>query len=577
MSFNSTLSNLETAENLETVLKLLSEVAPQNLNVQREVEKISKSTTTQIRQLTTRWESRKQPFWSEISLREQNSQYLAEQKQNTVIKQSLDLQLCDVEARNFIVKSSSVWRGFHLETGAYLPDPLIFEGSLDFARNFEPLVIVDRDSQAVNLIWSIQKLICKGEQMGLSQNLYVQLFLTFCKNFIPTAFQAVSRYSDDLDGLFTTMVSNVNSLHEVGKLRHSLSKLSRKPGETIAPVLFRLRSLYEMILAINFPSMTEAQIVLSADSYAGQAAKSLVSANTAELIDRYVQYNIQKNRPNTVLALSDLITKHETTSPSDKISSPKFLPEEKCKLDLNQFQAHNVQDLLVASTRFSHNGDRRDRHSSANKSLRNRSDSRNRYRTASKDRTFSSGHSRPSQRSNSDTRQRYSSRGRPDRRSISRQRDPRHNSRDYGYRSTSRDRGRHRSRDKHGHGSSAHKPHRTSGNTPVRSGSVNKGRYARPRSSTPRPQQVKCVRCGGPHQASSCPIYPFWDGPPCSRCNLLHSTKSHRDRSNSRDRHVGRDSDLYSIPDHKYRDSSSHRAQLANVQPAEYNNIFSKN
>ena len=193
MSFNSTLSNLRTAENLETVLKLLSEVAPQNLNVQREVEKISKSTTTQIRQLTTRWESRKQPVWSEISLREQNAKYLADQQQNNIIKQSLDLQLCDVETRNFIVKSSSVWRGFDLETGAYLPDPLIFEGSLDFSRNFEPLVIVDRDSQAVNLIWSIQKLICKGEQMGLSQQLYVQLFLTFCKNFIPTSFQAVSR------------------------------------------------------------------------------------------------------------------------------------------------------------------------------------------------------------------------------------------------------------------------------------------------------------------------------------------------------------------------------------------------
>lgn len=216
MSFNSTLSNLETAENLETVLKLLSEVAPQNLNVQREVEKISKSTTTQINQLTKRWESRKQPFWSEISLRELNSQYLAEQKQNTVIKQSLGLPLCDVEARNFIVKSNSVWRGFQLETGTYLSDPLVFEGSLDFARNFEPLVVVDRDSQAVNLIWSIQKLICKGEEMGLSNNLYVQLFLTFCKNFIPTSFQAVSRYSDNLDGLFTTMVSNVNSLHEVG-------------------------------------------------------------------------------------------------------------------------------------------------------------------------------------------------------------------------------------------------------------------------------------------------------------------------------------------------------------------------
>ena len=579
MSFNSTLSNLETAENLETVLKLLSEVAPQNLNVQREVEKISKNTTTQINQLTKRWESRKQPFWSEISLRELNSQYLAEQQRNNVIKQSLGLPLCDVESRNFIVKSNSVWRGFKLETGTYLEEPLVFEGSLDFARNFEPLVVVDRESQAVNLIWSIKKLICKGEEMGLSKNLYVQLFLTFAKNFLPTSFQAVSRYSDNLDGLFTCMVSNVNQLHEVGKLRHSLSKLSRKPGEGIAPVLFRLRSLYEMILAINFPSMTEDQIVLSADSYSGQAAKCLVSANTADLIDRFVQYNIQRNKPNTVLALGDLITKHETTSPSDKISSPKFLPEEKCKLDLNQFQANNVQDLLVASTRFSQNNDRRDRHSSAQKSVRNRSDSRNRYRSVSRDRKFSSGHSRSNQRSNSDSRQRYSSRGRSDRRSISGQRDPRHDSRGYGYRSASRDRGRHRSRDKHGHGSSAHRPHRTGGNTPVRSGSYN-GRYARSRSGTPRPRQVKCLRCGGPHQASSCPTYAYWDGPPCSRCHLLHSTKSHRDRSSSRDRHVGRDKldrERYSIPDHKYRDSSSHRMQLANVQPPEINNFFSKN
>ena len=97
MSFNSTLANLETNENLEIFLGLLSEIAPINQAVQKEVEKISKSTQTFIRQLTATWESRQQPFWSEIMLREENARYAAD-KSNEVIKQALDLPLCNVES-----------------------------------------------------------------------------------------------------------------------------------------------------------------------------------------------------------------------------------------------------------------------------------------------------------------------------------------------------------------------------------------------------------------------------------------------------------------------------------------------
>ena len=576
MSFNSTLANLETSENLEVILNLLTDIAPGNKAVQREVEKISKSTQTQIRQLTVTWESRRRPLWSEIALREENARYAAEIG-NEIIKQALALPLCNVESRSFIIKSSTVWRGFMLEISSYLPDPLIFEGEINFVKIFEPLVIVDRESQAVNLIWSIQKIIRKGEEMGLSDHLWIQLFLTFVKSYLPTAFQAVSRYSDNLDCLFNTLVANVNSAHEISKLRLSLSKLSRRPQEMIQPSLFRVRALYEMILQISYPSMSEDEIMLQSDGYAGQASKSLVSSNTAELIDKYITYNIQKGRSNTIIALADLITKHETSVPADKISTQKFLPDDKTKLDLQTFQAHSVAELMITSAHFgqSHDG-KRDARQYSRSNSRDQSKGHGRFRSTSRGRP-SHSHSVPNRnRSNSAHSGRHSSRPHQNIRTSSRDRFPRHSSgQRYGQHS-SRDRRPGRSSERSSQGGSSHRPRSA---TPSSRGPTSSGRSHRPRSQTPRPSRISCVRCGEEHSSGNCAKYVYWSGPPCSICNRMHATKSHRDRSASVNRQQSnRDSNnrsAYHVPDHKYRDSAAYQTEIEAVtrqnQPETFN------
>ena len=95
----------------------------------------------------------------------------------------------------------------------------------------------------------------KGISMCLSEQNWINCFLHLTKSYLPNAYQAMSRYSADLDGLFSTFVASVNGYHEITKIRTSMSKLARKPGEMIQTVLYKLRAQYEMILQISFPAM----------------------------------------------------------------------------------------------------------------------------------------------------------------------------------------------------------------------------------------------------------------------------------------------------------------------------------
>ena len=59
----------------------------------------------------------------------------------------------------------------------YFDQPILFAGDIDFSRNFESLLISYGQSKSVNLIWTVQNFIKKGEEMGLSNQGWIQFFV----------------------------------------------------------------------------------------------------------------------------------------------------------------------------------------------------------------------------------------------------------------------------------------------------------------------------------------------------------------------------------------------------------------
>ena len=99
--------------------------------------------------------------------------------------------------------------------------------------------------------------------MGLTTQDWVQTYLLLAKKYLALIFQSLSRHANNLNALFTELVSNVNQEHEVAKLRSALSSISRKANEQIQICLFRVKSLYTMILSINQPHFSDDKLQVS--------------------------------------------------------------------------------------------------------------------------------------------------------------------------------------------------------------------------------------------------------------------------------------------------------------------------
>ena len=93
--------------------------------------------------------------------------------------------------------------------------------------------------------------------MGLSDPDWIQVFLLLGKKYLPLIFSSLSRHGYNLDALFTELILNVNQETEIAKIRSALSGISRKANEQVQISLFRVKSLYTMILAINHPNFTD--------------------------------------------------------------------------------------------------------------------------------------------------------------------------------------------------------------------------------------------------------------------------------------------------------------------------------
>ena len=199
-----------------------------------------------------------------------------------------------VDSRSWVLKSGSKWLGYDPLAQAYFEDPIFFGGDLNFERNFESLVISDSQSHSIYLIWSIRNCMEKGISMGLTNSDWIQAFLILAKKYLPLIFTSLSRHSSNLNALFIELVSNINLENEIAKLRSAFWTISRKTSEQVHISVFRIKSLYLMILSINSPHFTDDKLQIRADYLALSCIPHLVTANTNSAFQVFIQIKSQE-------------------------------------------------------------------------------------------------------------------------------------------------------------------------------------------------------------------------------------------------------------------------------------------
>ena len=351
---------------------------------------------------------------------------------------------------------------------------------------------------------------------------------------MPSSYTTLSRYSDDLETLFLALVTNVNADEELGKLRSTMARLHRKPGEQIQVALYKLKSYCELLLGISFPQLDSETATIRADNYSANSSKYFVSSNTATVINRYIGYKIQKGEAVNVMGVCQVIAAHENTTTSDAIQTVMYLPEIATRLDTQMSSAKNVEELVITSTNFE-----RGRGVSPKQNGTNYKNDRSGYR--------SPGGTNYKQRGRSANRAGFRSPGGTNYKHRGRSANTSGFQSPGGTNYTPRGRSANRS------------GFRSPGGTSYRPRSSSAGRYQSPggrkyqrspggsmwrkspgpgNRGPPQQQQPQhCVRCGDPHPSGDCPHYAYYRGPPCSECNLQHATSSHKKRrSNSYNR-----------------------------------------
>ena len=158
-------------------------------------------------------------------------------------------------------------------------------------------------------------------------------FLSFAQLHMQNDHQTLSKYSDEVDTLFEQIVGTVNADSEVAKLRTSMSHITRKPGESIQTPLYRLKTLYEMLIQINFPDLDIEKIKVRADNYACNCAKFLITPNTAKILTEYIGIKQQRDEHLNLMKLCNVITSHEAGTPGDRIQQILNLPTSATRLD----------------------------------------------------------------------------------------------------------------------------------------------------------------------------------------------------------------------------------------------------
>ena len=153
---HSALHDLELSDNMQTLYKILLKTHPDNPEIQKELGKLTNNKDTYIKQLIDIWNSRSQALYTEIAIKKLCSSYYANDQENAVVDSLQSRTKCKMDSRSWVVKTDSVWRGWSPEDSQYFDAPILFEGEIKFDKFYEQLVVSDKESGSVNLIWTIK-------------------------------------------------------------------------------------------------------------------------------------------------------------------------------------------------------------------------------------------------------------------------------------------------------------------------------------------------------------------------------------------------------------------------------------
>ena len=348
----STIQSIENHEQWSQLYKILAEAHPTNQSIQTELGKLSNNKETHLSQLKTAWDSRPVPLYGQDDIKRLCSAFYARDPSDIVLDEMQERVMGHMDSRDWIIRDTAQWRGFDAENGTYHDNPIRFDGDLPFTKVYEPLVVWDKESGSTNLIWSIRKLIKEGGANALSSRNWIALWLHFSQKFMNSTYHNLSRYSDDLETLFATLITNINVDEELAKLRAAMSKLHRDPKMPLQCPLYKLKSSYELLLGINFPLMDQEEILTKSDSYSVNCAKYFISRNTNLALESYIQLKLTKGEKLNVILVCQLVQRHESTVTSDQIQATMFLPEHCCRLDTSLVTATNTEQLFIQAAEF---------------------------------------------------------------------------------------------------------------------------------------------------------------------------------------------------------------------------------
>ena len=522
---SSILQSIEAKERIEKVLEAINEAFPGKKQIEDELSKYSQSKDTFISKLLELYQQREMPIFTELKIRQMNSAFYSDKSRKQISSKLHGQELVEMPSRDWVIKTETAWKGWNSSESRYYETPILFEGEIAYERNFAPLVVCDQASKSVNLIVSLEKIIKRGASMCLSESNWSTLFLTFAKNHMPNDHQSLSQYSDDPDTLFEELVASVNAESEIAKIRTSLANISRRPGESIQTPLYRLKTLYELLISISLPSLNSETIKIRADHYGCTVAKHLVSANTAKVLADYVVIRQQRDDKINLMKLCHVITTHEASNPGDRIQTVLNLPSSASRLDSTISAASNIEELMVAASAFpvghsQNQSPRRNSHSYPSKQRRSQSKSpyrqsrspsrqhNNNWRRGRNGTAYSPGGSKMYRRSSSGNQDRNEGRAY----SGNRQKSPRKEGSPR-YRENTPNRNQY-------------------GSDYSRNSSGNRSRHSQGKSPSGR---GRCDRCNSSaHTSEYCDMYGYTpSGTTCETCGLRHFTKYHRHRSSS--------------------------------------------
>ena len=505
------LQSIETKEQLHNVLAAINEAFPNQAPIESELGKYTASKEQAIKRLQEKWYNRELPLYTELQVRQMNSSFYSEKAAKQIAANLGGKTYIEMDPRNWIVKTSTKWSGWNAVQSVYYDTPLLFEGEIHFEKNFAPLVVADKDSQSVNLLVSLSKLITKGNEMCLSDSNWAVMFLSFASVYMPGDHPNLMKYTDDVDGLFEALVSSVNADSEIAKLRSSMAQITRKPNDSIQTPMYRLRACYEMLLSINFPDLELDKVKIRSDNYTCNSVKYLVSSNTAKFINEYILLKQQRSEHLSLVKLCNVVTTHEAANPADRLQQVMSLPLVATRLDTSLTAASNVEELLVASAGVTHQNFSRNSRSRSNSigkrlEFRGRSPFKN-NEPWQNSKSSNNGHQGPNKYFNSSSQQSAS----------------------YGKYQVNKGK-----QDAKGRGASPARSYFRSPNgryyrevskSPMRARSNSRDNRNRSKS----PKSKVCLRClSATHLAIMCPHYAFYDGVACSRCGGLHRTDDHK-------------------------------------------------